>query len=193
MKTVPQIQEISSAMRASWVSVPGWLRWGALIGLVQIFAMLTYAPLGISTAYPQLVGYILDRLSPGFAQQQLYLQEIGAKIGWEVMEVLGVFLGALLAHWLSRRGSANPMAGGASAVCIRGFEGSPSRRWLRAFAGGFLILFGARLANGCTTGHMLSGIAQMAVSGFLFGAVAFATGLLAARLLFREPIGGATS
>ena len=190
MTTVSQTKQTSTTTRASWVSIPGWLRWGALIGVVQILAMLSYAPLGVSTAYPQLVGYVLDWLSPGFAERQPYLQEVGAKIGWEVMLVLGIFLGAMLAHWLSRRASAQPAA--APVVVIRGFEGSPVRRWLRAFVGGFLILFGARLANGCTTGHMLSGIAQMAVSGFLFGAVAFATGLLVAKLLFREPTGGVT-
>jgi len=61
--------------------------------------------------------------------------------------------------------------------------------WRRSL-GGFLILFGARLAGGCTSGHMLSGIAQLALSGFLFGAAAFATGVLTASLLLKRANGG---
>ena len=35
-----------------------------------------------------------------------------------------------------------------------------SRRKWRAFLGGFLILFGARLADGCTSGHVITGMTQ---------------------------------
>ncbi len=179
-----------SAVQASRATLPGWLKWGAMIGLVQIFAMLTVGPLGVSTAYPQLVGYLIDRIAPGFAQSQPYLQEIGAKIGWEVMLVLGMLLGAWLGNRLSRRALGYHPKLDVAPVLVRGWEGRRWRRLARAFVGGFLILFGARLAGGCTTGHMLSGVAQMAVSGLLFGAAAFGTGMLVARLLYREPRGG---
>jgi YeeE/YedE family (DUF395). len=36
------------------------------------------------------------------------------------------------------------------------------------FIGTFMVLFGARMANGCASGHILSGNIQMAVSSFLF-------------------------
>jgi len=32
------------------------------------------------------------------------------------------------------------------------------------FIGTFMVLFGARMANGCASGHILSGNIQMAVS-----------------------------
>lgn len=189
---VQQMEATGVRAEASRVTIPGWLKWGAVIGLAQIFALLTVAPLGVSTAYPQLVGYLVDKAFPGFAESQLYLQEIGAKIGWEVMLVTGMFLGALLAHLLTRRALGYQPQMVTAPVLVKGFEGSRAKRIARAFLGGFLILFGARLANGCTTGHMLSGIAQMAVSGFLFGAVAFGTGVLVAKLLYRENGGGAS-
>ena len=44
-------------------------------------------------------------------------------------------------------------------------------------------MFGARLAGGCTSGHIISGITQLAVSGVLFGAAVFAFGILTAKLL----------
>ena len=44
----------------SRAGAPPWLLWGGMIGLVQIFAIATVQPLGVSTAYPQLVGYLVD-------------------------------------------------------------------------------------------------------------------------------------
>jgi hypothetical protein len=72
----------------SRAGLPPWLLWGGMIGLAQIFAIATVQPLGVSTAYPQLVGYLVDKLAPGFAESQPYLQKIGAKIGWEVMLII---------------------------------------------------------------------------------------------------------
>lgn len=54
------------------------------------------------------------------------------------------------------------------------------RRYLPAFLGGFLLLYGARLADGCTSGHMMSGMMQGSVSGYYFAVAAFATAIPAA-------------
>jgi uncharacterized membrane protein YedE/YeeE len=62
-------------------------------------------------------------------------------------------------------------------------ETTPARRYRDAFIGGVLIILGARLAGGCTSGHIISGITQLAVSGVLFGAAVFASGMLTARLI----------
>lgn len=163
-------------------ALPPWLIWGGMIGLVQIFAIATVQPLGVSTAYPQLVGWLVDRIAPGFAESQPYLQKIGAKIGWEVMLILGLALGAFVSSLL-------PGGRNALACDLPNVFRSSWWRGLAAFVGGFLILFGARLAGGCTSGHMLSGIAQLALSGFLFGAAAFATGVLTASLLLKRANG----
>ncbi|OYT74059.1 MAG: hypothetical protein CFK49_00015 [Armatimonadetes bacterium JP3_11] len=162
--------------------LPPWLIWGGMIGLVQIFAIATVQPLGVSTAYPQFVGWLVDKIVPGFAESQPYLQKIGAKIGWEVMLVLGLALGAALSSVL-------PGGRNTAACDLPNVFRSSWGRGLAAFVGGFLILFGARLAGGCTSGHMLSGIAQLALSGFLFGAAAFATGVLTASLLLKRANG----
>ena len=96
------------------------------------------------------------------------------------MVVLGIPLGAFLASmafrrrrleavpepWLSRFGPSWPLRFGA------------------AFVGGFLLLFGARLAGGCTSGHILSGVSQLAVSSLLFAVVAFGTAIVFARALY---------
>jgi len=175
-------QTTCEAVSPSRSVLPPWLIWGGMIGLVQIFAIATVQPLGVSTAYPQFVGWLVDKIVPGFAESQPYLQKIGAKIGWEVMLVLGLALGAFFSSRLP--------GGRNTAACeLPNVFRSSWGRGVAAFLGGFLILFGARLAGGCTSGHMLSGIAQLALSGFLFGAAAFTTGVLTASLLLKRANG----
>lgn len=55
-----------------------------------------------------------------------------------------------------------------------------------AFAGGFIVLYGARLAGGCTSGHMMSGMMQTALSGYLFALAAFAAAIPTAMIIYRE-------
>jgi len=47
------------------------------------------------------------------------------------------------------------------------------------------MLAGARIADGCTSGHGISGIAQLAVASFIAVAAMFAGGILTAQLLRR--------
>lgn len=56
------------------------------------------------------------------------------------------------------------------------------RKWM-AFVGGFLLLFGARLAGGCTSGHIITGMTQLATASFLFAAVVFAVGIPVAKFI----------
>ena len=91
------------------------------------------------------------------------------------MLVLGIPLGGFLAYQLSGEKPAASAGSGLSAT-------SP----LTAFLGGLLVLFGARMAGGCTTGHVLSGMAQLSIAGFLFAAAVFAGGIPTALLLKRR-------
>jgi uncharacterized membrane protein YedE/YeeE len=54
---------------------------------------------------------------------------------------------------------------------------------LAAIVGGFLLIFGARLAGGCTSGHGISGMATMSLSSFITVASMFAGGISSATLL----------
>ena len=65
------------------------------------------------------------------------------------------------------------------------FGSSVIKRYLVAFAGGIIAMYGARLANGCTSGNGISGGLQLALSGWVFLAVMFPAGILTAFLLFR--------
>ncbi|MEN6308552.1 MAG: YeeE/YedE thiosulfate transporter family protein, partial [Anaerohalosphaeraceae bacterium] len=57
-------------------------------------------------------------------------------------------------------------------------------RFLVGFIAGILILLGARLAHGCTSGQFASGWAQLSLSAVPFTITLFAFGMLAARIVF---------
>ena len=81
------------------------------------------------------------------------------------------------------------VAFGTDAPWLTRFGASRGKRFAAAALGGFLILFGARLAGGCTSGHILSGVSQLAVSSLLFFVAAFGVAMLAARALFPDGAG----
>ena len=55
-----------------------------------------------------------------------------------------------------------------------------------AFASGFFILFGARLAGGCTSGHMMSGMMQTSISGYIFAAAVFLIAIPTSLLIYKN-------
>ena len=154
-----------------------WAVLGVLFGLVSIASIALFGPIGVSGTYPRAVGEVMRLLTPGAAATNPYLAKMGRVLTPESMLVLGLLIGGFLS---ARLGRAAPAP---AAEYIHAAETSRRRRYLDAFVGGFLILFGARLAGGCTSGHIISGITQLAVSGVLFGAAVFASGIGTAMLL----------
>jgi len=69
----------------------------------------------------------------------------------------------------------------------RTYKGTSAlKRILWAFTGGFLVIFGARMAGGCTSGHIISGGMQLAFSSLLFGVFVFAGLLITGHLFYRR-------
>ena len=166
-----------SAARAQAASPARWVVLGVLFGLLSATAIVLYGPIGVSTTYPRFVGALMKLVAPGAAATNPYLQKVGELLKPETMVVVGLLIGGFLARMLS--GEKRP----ATVERIHTGEATTRRRYLNAFFGGVLIIFGARLAGGCTSGHIISGITQLAVSGMLFGAGVFGMGIVTARLL----------
>lgn len=162
---------------------PRWAVLGVLFGLLGTAAIALYGPIGVSGTYPRFIGAILRRIAPVYAASNPYLVKMGSLVTPETMLVVGLLIGGFLA---SRIGHRRPAAPTMETVHAR--ETTPARRYASAFLGGVLIIFGARLAGGCTSGHIISGITQLSVSGLLFGAAVFGGGMLTAR--FITPITG---
>lgn len=162
-----------------------WWAGGALIGLVLTVATGLVQPIGVSTQYVVLDGAVLHWILPELAARSPYLSS--STPGWtlatyEFFFVLGIPLGAVVSASATRRFSTRLVP----PLWSDRFGTSPRRRLWWSFLGGFLLLFGARFGGGCTSGHMISGISQLALSSFLFSATVFVGGILTARRLYPE-------
>ena len=161
---------------------------GVGIGLLSWFAFATANhPLGVSTAFEHTAALTEKAVVPGVEQTNGYFAAKAAegkppKIGWEWMLVLGVFVGAYLSSRLS--GDRSPET--VPALWRWRFGGSVAVRLAAAFLAGAVMMFGARLAGGCTSGHGISGSLQLALSSWVFFLSLFAGGLATAWTLFRK-------
>jgi uncharacterized membrane protein YedE/YeeE len=159
-----------------------WLKAGILMGLLNAGLLLFFGKLlGASTAYVSVTGGLLKYITPEFAANNTYFKQTPLGFTFEVALVLGVVLGAFIAA-RKDRSKRNEL----SKAWVERFGENRSRRYIFAFVGGILFILGARLAGGCTSGHVLSGWAQLSVSSLLFGVGLFAAGVPAAKLLFRK-------
>lgn len=155
---------------------------GALLGVLSWFAFLTAgAPLGVSSAIARTAGMMEASVAPDHVRSNAYFQTLKVKLDWEWMIVAGIFIGALVSARLSKE----PEPEKVPALWASRFGSSPKVRMAGAFVAGAMLIFGARLAGGCTSGHGLSGSMQLAVSGWTFFAVIFASGVATAKLLFK--------
>jgi uncharacterized membrane protein YedE/YeeE len=157
--------------------LPNWALLGLLFGLVGAVSILLWGPIGVSGTYPRVIGALFRLLDGGYAEANPYLVKMGALMKTETWLVLGLPIGGFLA---SRLGKA-PKA--PACEMVHAMERTTGTRYRDAFLGGFLIVFGARLAGGCTSGHIISGIMQLSISGLIFGAAVFATGIATAKLI----------
>jgi uncharacterized membrane protein YedE/YeeE len=114
----------------------------------------------------------------GYASPNAYLNKSGGKyaknvanpLNYSFIFVIAMVAGAFLS---SRLGGPKPTALDRSApeVWRQRFGENPALRYVTVFFAGLLVLFGARLAGGCTSGHMMSGMMQTSLSGYLFAMV----------------------
>jgi uncharacterized membrane protein YedE/YeeE len=158
---------------------------GIVIGLLQIPAFLIIeTALGASSSYVTVGGLIASIVDPSILRIDYVARHVAAtaKNWWQVGLVVGIAIGAFLSMRLSgaRRQAVSPI--------WRRALGSDSRalRYVVAFLAGFLMLFGARVADGCTSGHGLSGTAQLAVGSIVAVTAMFAGGIVTACVALRR-------
>jgi hypothetical protein len=158
---------------------------GIVIGLLQIPAFLIVeTALGASSSYVTVGALFASWLDPSILDIKYASAHVAAtaKNWWQVALVGGVAIGAFVSMKLSgaRRAARSPIWSRALG------SASPTKRYAVAFFGGFIMLFGARIADGCTSGHGLSGMAQLSVGSTVAVAAMFAGGIATAMLALRR-------
>ena len=182
----------------------GWKLSGVLLGLIFIITISIVKPIGVSTQFVILDGIIWNQASKnlivkddtakkGYASSNAYLNKSGGKyakniaqpLNYSFVFVIAMFLGGLLA-FLTTTKTENATRTNAPKVWKDNHGDSNIKRYLFIFVGGILVLFGARLAGGCSSGHMMSGMMQTSISGYLFAMATFVTAIPVAKILYRR-------
>jgi uncharacterized protein len=180
-----------------------WKSGGLLLGIVFFAAVLLVKPIGVSTQFVIFDAIVWNTVDPsavvqspeaksGYTSPNAYLAKSGGKyakavakpVNYSFIFVLAMMGGALISA--IARGGVGAQERAMPAVWRSNFGTSHANRYVAAFLAGFVVLYGARLAGGCTSGHMMSGVMQTAVSGYLFTAGAFLAGIPVALYLFRK-------
>jgi uncharacterized protein len=164
--------------------LPPWAFYGILFGLVGALSILLWGPIGVSGTYPRIIGELFRLFDPAYAASNPYLVKMGSILKPETFILLGLLVGGFIGAKTSRAARAPKVE------MIHPGETTKAKRYRDAFIGGFLIVFGARIAGGCTSGHITSGMTQLSVSGFIFAAGVFASGIGTAKLLNAHRAGG---
>lgn len=154
---------------------PWWFS-GILVGLtVPLLYILVGRGFGISTSFQQLGAMCApDSKLP-------YFRDFDKRNGlWTLLFVIGIAAGGLIA---TRFLSVEPVE--LLPPSYAGFAGA----W-RLLLGGILIGFGARYADGCTSGHAITGIANLNWPSLVATVFFFAGGLTVTwglgHLIFQE-------
>mgnify|MGYP001171006578 FL=1 len=147
----------------------GWqhyLAGGLLIGTgVSLLFVTTGLIGGMSTVFSSTLSY--------FSRHRFFHQPrfIGSRV-WRLVFAAGLIAGAAL--WMLLSGRA-PVVTQVS--------------WWQLALGGFIAGFGARLSNGCTSGHGICGMALLQLPSILAVVIFLTTGMVTAHLV--RLIGGA--
>lgn len=189
LERLKKAMEQGDSMQAQQAII-SWKAAGISLGLLLTLATWLVQPLGVSTQFVVTDAIVTHALAPEAAEANTYLAKYGEKSDWGIgygwMMVFGMFCGGAVCARLLANRQPSEDKGSMPAMWQSVFGGSRQKRYLAAFAGGVLLLFGARLAGGCTSGHMISGISQLAVSSFVFGVCTFGAGIIAAHVLYRQ-------
>lgn len=164
-----------------------WIKKAMVLGLSFFLAVLIIKPIGVSTQFSVLSGIIHNtfdselitenpQAESGYESTNAYYNKSGGSIAKNIKNpinygfifVLAIPLGAYAAFKLTNNGKVNDKKTNILTV-EKGFI----QKYTASFVSGFLLIFGARMAGGCTSGHMMSGIMQGSVSGFIFAGAVF--------------------
>lgn len=151
----------------------------AVLNGLMIMSLTVNRPMGASSFFPWLGAYL------GGMTDAPWFAKVASSGTWQVWFVGGAMLAGFIFSVI--RGEFRFKVVHPRWEKYKG--GSVMKRMIYAFTGGFLLLFGARMADGCTSGHIISGGMQASFASYLFAAFTFAGLLLTGKFFYRKPAG----
>ena len=146
-----------------------WYIAGPLIGLFVPFLLIAGNKLlGISSSFLHVCSITLN--TKKFSASG-YNPE---KNKWKFWFVIGIAIGGFISKYLLSGGTISFLP--QNYYTIHGL--------ILLLFGGFLVGFGTRYANGCTSGHTISGISTFQLSGLLASISFFAGGMIYTYLIY---------
>ncbi len=148
---------------------------GILIGLLLTLLLTAGYTIGVSTAVARAGALIENIFAAKHLEKTPYFRALLSDkviLDWKILFIIGIFLGSFIASKLAPKSKLSH-----NTVWVRQFGVSPRKRKFFAFIGGIFLLFGARVANGCTSGHAISGGAQLSLTSWVFMLSLFAVGI----------------
>ncbi|MCW8850551.1 MAG: YeeE/YedE family protein [Melioribacteraceae bacterium] len=129
-----------------------WLIYGILIGLfVPITLLIGNKQFGISSSLQNICSLILPKSKSVFKSYDFKLND------WKTYFVVGIVMGGFFASNVFTKSSINYLPD--DYYTIGGI--------LTLFVGGLLVGFGTRYANGCTSGHSITGLSMLKLSSLI--------------------------
>jgi uncharacterized protein len=140
-----------------------WLVYGVLIGLfVPAILLIGNKHFGVSSAMQNVCSVILPKTKVLFNSDEI------KKNDWKLYFVIGIVIGGFFASNILSSSSIDFLP--EHYYSLQGL--------LKLFVGGLLVGFGTRYANGCTSGHSITGLSMMQLSSLLATISFFVGGLL---------------
>jgi len=156
-----------------------WLYAGIGLAILNAVVFLTVGSnriIGASTAYP----FVADLITG--TTQNSYFPKIQGPGQWEVLFLTGAFVSGIVISLFRKEFKIKLMHSN-----WKKYKGnSVAKRIIWSFIGGFILIIGARMAGGCTSGHILSGGMQLSLSSLIFAAFVFAGLLITGKYFYKN-------
>ena len=155
-----------------------WLYAGIGLAMLNAVVFLTVGTnriIGASTAYP----FVADLITG--TTQNSYFPKIQGPGQWELLFLTGAFVSGIVISLFRKEFKITLIHSN-----WEKYKGkSATKRIIWSFIGGFILIIGARMAGGCTSGHILSGGMQLSLSSLIFAAFVFAGLLITGKYFYK--------
>ncbi len=177
-----------------------WKIGGVALGFVFFLAVLLVKPIGVSTQFVIFDAIIWNAVDDTiitkddegkYTSTNAYLAKSGGKyaksasnpLNYSFVFVLAMMVGGAISG-LGRKQVMKERR--VPAIWAANFGDSIAKRYVAVWIGGFIVIYGARMAGGCSSGHMMSGMMQTSLSGYIFALGAFGVAIPAALIMYKR-------